>query len=297
MNKKLQATHEGHLRIIDKILPCAVLEDGTRVISDNSVFVAFNRTQRGAPRGGVSKKQRNLPSFIDANNLQPYMDKDFLGLAQLIEYLDKNNRVRKGYKAEILPALCDVYLQARNNNKLVKSQLKLADISEIMVRSLAKIGITALIDEATGYQNVRSEEALQVILEKYLLKEFAPWSKKFPDDFYIEMFRLKKWDINQSSFTKRPSVVGTYTNNIVYDRLAPHIRKELENLNPKDIKGNRKSKHHQFLTEDIGHPALSQHLHTVIHFMKAATGWEDFKRMLQQAFPKKHEQILLDIRY
>ena len=85
----------------------------------------------------------------------------------------------------------------------------------------------------------------------------------------------------------RPSVVGKYTNDLVYERLAPELLTELEELNPKTDKGNRKAKHHQWLTEDVGHPALAQHLHAVIGFMRAWARWDQFYRLLQRAFPKK----------
>ena len=211
MGKILKATHEGQLKILDKILPCAVLEDGTRIISRASIFAAFER-----PVGGTRAK---LPRFMEANNLQPYINQDIQEVAKLVEYVGKNNKIIKGYRADILPSLCDIYLQAAKDRKIKKNQQKLVDIAEIMIRSLAKVGITALVDEATGYQNVRAKDAVQIILDKYLLQEFATWSKRFPDEFYIEMFRLKQWDINKVKFTNRPGIVGTYTNDIVYERL------------------------------------------------------------------------------
>jgi hypothetical protein len=286
MGKILKATHEGQLKILDRILPCAVLEDGTRIISRASIFAAFER-----PVGGTRAK---LPRFMEANNLQPYINQDIQEVAKLVEYVGKNNKIIKGYRADILPSLCDIYLQAAKDRRIKKNQQKLVDIAEIMIRSLAKVGITALVDEATGYQNVRAKDALQIILDKYLVQEFATWSKRFPDEFYIEMFRLKQWDINKVKFTNRPGIVGTYTNDIVYERLAPNIVEELKKRNPKD-NGYRKVKHHQFLTDDIGHPALEQHLHTVIAFMRASTSWDSFKRLLQRALPKKNEQMLFDI--
>jgi len=292
MNNLLKATHEGKLKIMNKILPCAVLEDGTRIISSAAIFTAFDRPRRG---DRAKDKVIQLPSFVASNNLKPYIDQGFQDGIKFVEYLDRNNKLKKGYRAEILPALCNIYLLARKDGKLASRQHRLAEISEIMVSSLAMVGITALIDEATGYQNVRAKDALQIILDKYLLQEFATWSKRFPDVFYKEMFRLKKWDINKVNFSSRPGIVGSYTNDIVYERLAPNILEELKKRNPKDS-GYRKVKHHQFLTDDIGHPALSQHLHTVIAFMKAATSWEDFKRMLAKALPRKNEQMLFDIK-
>jgi P63C domain len=104
-----------------------------------------------------------------------------------------------------------------------------------------------------------------------------PLRKRFPDEFYKEMFRLKGWEW-LSICGKRPSVVGTYTNDLVYERLAPGILAELEGRNPKDERGNRRGKHHQLLTDDVGHPALAQHLHAVIGLMRAAGTWDQFYR-------------------
>jgi hypothetical protein len=63
-----------------------------------------------------------------------------------------------------------------------------------------------------------------------------------------------------------------------YERLAPGILAELEGRNPKDERGNRRGKHHQLLTDDVGHPALAQHLHAVIGLMRAAGTWDQFYR-------------------
>src|SRR5579871_4873074 len=41
-----QATHTGELPLAGKVIQCAVLEDGTRVISRNAIFRAFGRTKR-----------------------------------------------------------------------------------------------------------------------------------------------------------------------------------------------------------------------------------------------------------
>ena len=60
-----------------------------------------------------------------------------------------------------------------------------------MLLSIAKVVIVALIDEATGYQAVRSSDALQVILEKYLRKELAAWAKNFPTSSILKCIGLK----------------------------------------------------------------------------------------------------------
>jgi hypothetical protein len=60
-----------------------------------------------------------------------------------------------------------------------------------LLRAFATVGIIALVDEATGYQEVRKRNELQQILEAYLKDEFAPWTKKFPDEYYKHLLRLR----------------------------------------------------------------------------------------------------------
>ena len=91
----------------------------------------------------------------------------------------------------------------------------------------------------------------------------------------------------------RPQSVGRYTKDIVYARLAPGVLKELEDRNPRDERGYRKSKHHQWLTDDVGHPALAQHLYAVIGFMRASSSWDSFMRLLDRAFPRRGDTLLL----
>jgi hypothetical protein len=148
------------------------------------------------------------------------------------------------------------------------------------------------VDEATGYQEVRDKQALREILDKYLRAEDSVWAKRFPDEFYKEMFRLKKWQWRGMKIN-RPSVVGHYTNDIVYNRLAPGILDELSRLNPPNEAGNRRVRHHQWLTDDIGHPALNQHIFAVLALMRVSTNWDQFHRILIRAFPAIGEQKAL----
>ena len=54
------------------------------------------------------------------------------------------------------------------------------------------------------------------------------------------------WSLNTSGAWKNhPQLVGKITNDIVYKKLPKGVLDELNRLNPKDDKGNRKHKHHQ----------------------------------------------------
>jgi len=167
-----------------------------------------------------------------------------------IIYLSGEREVT-GFDASVLPAVCDIWLRARDAGKLQKQQLDKALKADILMRGLAHIGVIALVDEATGYQEVRDRLALQAILDKFLRKEFAAWAKRFPDDYYKQLFRLKKLEYEEIS-SKRPPMIGKITKDIVYKRLAPMVLDELERLNPKDDDGRRKAHHHRWLTDDVG---------------------------------------------
>lgn len=261
-------------------IPCYVLDDGTRVLSGRGMQSALGLGQR---HGALLRR------FLDKNSIKPFITSDVAdALEHPIRFVrpGRGGKLAVGYEATILADICDAMFDARKAGRLSPKEMLIADQCEMLTRAFAKVGIIALVDEATGYQGVRERKALQAILDKYLRKEFAAWAKRFPDEFYKEMFRLKGWRWEPSS-VKRPGVVGKYTTDIVYDRLAPGIVEELENKNPTNSKGRRKVKHHQFLTAEIGHPALAQHLYAVIGFMRASNDWGSFKRSLDQAFPRK----------
>ncbi len=199
-----------------------------------------------------------------------------------------------GYKAEVLPKVCDIFLQAREKRLLPHNQQHIADRAEILVRGLAQTGIIALVDEATGFQAIRDKEALQAILDKYLRQELAAWAKRFPDEFYEQMFRLRRWQWKGMKVNK-PQVVGHYTRDLVYERLAPGILQELEERTPKNSRGQRKVRFHQWLTADVDHPALAQHLYALIGFMRVADSWKEFYRMVERAYPKKGDTLFLPL--
>ena len=107
---------------------------------------------------------------------------------------------------------------------------------------------------------------------------------------------MKKWQYSPIS-VKRPIYVGKLTNDIVYNRLAPGVLEELKKKNPIIKEKRRKSKHHQWLTEDVGHSRLAEHLSNVVVLMKASANWGIFERLLNRAKPKCGESLMLPMEY
>jgi hypothetical protein len=270
------ASYTGELRIGDMAVNCAVLDDGTRVINQGTMLSALGRSRR--PRGG------DAGTVLFAGNLQRYISLELAeALRNPITYVQPGGGRALGYSAEILPQVCDVYLAARNDKSLLKSQAAAARAAEILIRGLARVGIIALVDEATGYQEVRARYELQKILEAYVQAELRPWLKTFPDEFFREIYRLQGWEYRPGT-SKRTPYVGKLINKYVYDQLPDGVVDELRRLNPKNEKGYRARKHFQFLTADTGNAQLDKQISTVTTLMRIARDKPDFEDMFERAF-------------
>lgn len=65
----------------------------------------------------------------------------------------RSGRTAYGYEATVLADICDFMLRARDDGILTARQELLAAQCEILARGFMHVGIVALVDEATGYQN------------------------------------------------------------------------------------------------------------------------------------------------
>ncbi|MDQ1536161.1 MAG: hypothetical protein QOE58_554 [Actinomycetota bacterium] len=287
-----EATHTGKLRIGDRTISCAVLEDGTRVINQGTLLTALGRARR--PKGGGERGEAGTVLF--AGNLRPFIPPDLeQALANPITYTQPAGGRALGYPAEILPAVCEVYLDADESEKgVLKSQVPALRAAQILLRGLARVGVTALIDEATGYQEVRARDELQRILEAYVHAEFRPWVKTFPDAFFQEIYRLQGWEYRPGT-SKRTPLVGKLINKYVYEQLPAGVLDELRRVNPKTDKGWRAHKHHQHLTPNTGNVHLDRQIATVTTLMRIAYSQAEFEQLFERAFPPPQARLPLQI--
>ena len=63
--------------------------------------------------------------------------------------------------------------------------------------------------------------------------------------------------------------------------------------NPRQITGERRDKHHQWLTFQRGYPQLEKHLAGVVMLMGAFTDWDDFMAALDLSRPVLTSQLSL----
>ncbi len=290
LTKAICGSPDQPLRIGDTEIECYVLEDGLRVLTQTTFLEAIGR--HGRAFGKAPSGVEPLPPFLQGQSIKPFIPKGIAKSSRPIEFsLPRGGRAR-GYNAELLPIVCEVYLAAREAKKLPPNQQHVAEQAEILVRGLAKVGIIALVDEATGYQEVRAKDALVKILEAFIDEELQAWVQTFPNDFYKELFRLRGLDYPQTT-VKRPQYFGHLTNDIVYKRLAPGVLDELKRVQRRADTGRPKDKLFQRLTSNVGYPKLREHLGSVVTLMKLSNGWDDFRTKLDRIHPRVGDQLML----
>jgi hypothetical protein len=285
---EIKKIHDGELKLGNGI-KCFVIEfndnrEPIRLLSGRAVTNAFGLTGRGQGMSRFTASERIALKMTDRLREAIHGPWTFPITPGLPNAL--------GYESWVLPELCNAILDAHEEQPLPKNQQKVALAAKILSRGLAITGITALVDEATGFQYVRDRLALAAILDKYIGKELAIWEKTFKDDYYEQLFKLRGWAYNPKS-SRRPILVGKLTIDMVYKRLAPGVLKELKAKAPRNEKGQLDAKLFQVLSQDYGHPKLKEHLSNLTVLMKASSTWPSFYRMLQRALPKYGDTLAL----
>ena len=171
-----RATHSGQLAIANVMLPCFVLDEGTRVLSQEGMLRAFGRSCQAKAE---IRDACHPPVFLAHKNLQPFISKELLEDSIPVHFRTEDGDQAFGYRAQVLPDVCNVYLSVKDAGKLHTGQKALARLSYHLVRELATLGVIALIDAASNYRELCHSPAVQGLLARYLKPFAARWSKRF----------------------------------------------------------------------------------------------------------------------
>jgi len=264
-----------------------VLEDGTRILTQGDFQEAMGRHRKANVRY-QDEGEEQTPPILQGTLLKPFISDDLRKKSMPVKFRTPEGGLASGYRAEILPEVCEVFLKARDAGVLLQRQVHIAVRADILVRGLASVGIIALVDEATGYQYERPRLELAEYLAIYINKKLAAWVSTFPPEFYSQIYRLKGWRFNPDSTARTPEV-GKLTNDLVYSRLAPFVLEELKRITPKDDKGRRKHKFFQRLTPDPGGlKKLEDHFKELLAIMKGYDDrdWKGFYKHANRAIPQ-----------
>ena len=253
----------GLLNIVGLDVPCYVLDDGQKIIGRTSATELLT----GIKGGGALEK------YLGVKSLMPFIDIERVSAAMVpfklpeVEGLD---RAVKGLPATTMIEVCQGFVAAleasmRSDGEgshppLTDRQKQMALRASMFLSACARVGLEALIDEATGYQYEREIDALQVKLRAFIADELRAWEKTFPDELWREFGRLTGWS---GSLHSRPKWWGKLVREMIYETLDPDVAKYLrENKPPSGVHWHRQ------LTENIGIRALVSRCYEVIGMAK-----------------------------
>lgn len=283
-----QIKYEGELKLGGVSVPCYVLEDGTRVLSGRKMQEIL-RIVDGNTSG------TKLPQFLANSAIKPFIfnEKDAAHFEPIICY--KGKQQINGYEATALPDICEAILKARRSGvKLTERQMIVATQCEILLSAFAKVGIIALVDEATGYQYDRERFELHKILAAYISDEILKWQLTFTDDFYKEVYRLWGLPFIPKYIKNKPSFIGKLTTKYIYEQLPKGVVDKIKEKTGKTEKGNWKYKWHQSLTPEIGREHLKKQIIEVTTLMSISQTKEEFDDLFQRKYHSKPIQLQIE---
>jgi len=269
------AKHSGQIDLMGENLDCYVLSTGERVISIRAMIKAIADVETG-----------KLGNYIGSNTLKPFINKDKIA-GELIEFTIVGNPTKSlGLTTEHFELICRGYVQALYQGaSLTDRQKEIAIKCAVLTAGLTRTGLDALIDEATGYQYERAEDALQVKLRAFIAEELRAWEKTFPDELWEEFGRLTNWE---EPLRSRPKWWGKLVIELIYDTLDPDVAEYLKNNKPeKDVRW------HQQLTENVGVRQLVSRCYEVIGMAKTCKDIRELKQKVAEHYGKKPVQFTM----
>lgn len=286
----LHAVREGKLALGGWELDCHHLNNDRRLIAQKSFAGVLEMKQRTS-----GPFTRRLSHLIDNPILR---SRKMLALKQLIDnpisYRTMAGAKSLGYEATSLIEYCKAVLEARRTGYLIGDiALRYAMNCETFVIACAKVGIIALVDEATGYSEDKKKTEYRELFKEFIREEIRSWEKEYPDQFFDLIYRL--YGLKRSK-GNHPQFFGKFIRYHVYRPLAASNGAILEVLDEKNpvMYGGRKYKMHQFLTDHVGLPSLRSHLWQIIGIGKAARTRQSFNTAFKRAFPQTGDQEEFD---
>jgi hypothetical protein len=287
-----RASHDGPLQIGDAVLVAAVLPNGKRLLSQGTVLQAIGRSRTPKAGTGGFTTVDDLPFFLQAEVLKPFISEEVMMSTTPILFRLKNGARTVGYDAMLLPMICEVYLKLRDRlneetdcddpewrtvaKKYFKRYKHIIEACDRLTRGLARRGILALVDDATGYHDDKMRQEIDRIIKAYVAPALAPWVRRFPHEFFREAYRLLGWEYKTGQ-TKHSPYMGKFITKYVFDALPPGVLDELKARLPKNEHGNRRAKLWQLLTVDTGIPHLDRQLTADLTLMQISESKDQFE--------------------
>lgn len=275
------ALFSGVITLGDLEIPCHVLNDQRRILHQRAMVRSLGMARGGSSRGGGDR----LAYFVGQKTLRPYVSGHLLQVTEKpIIFKTLRGMSAYGYEADVLAEICEAVLAARQANALQDQQIHIAEQCVILMRGFARIGLQALVDEATGYEKVKKRQDLQIKLQAFIAEEMQDWARMFPEEFWFELARLESVHYTARA---RPLRWGKYVMMFVYDAIDADIGRELRKKNPNP---HFLQNHHQWLKK-FGRDKVNIQIEKVITIMKLCQDMPDFRAKFAHVFQKTPLQM------
>ena len=266
------------IKIADIQVPCYVLDDGRRVITMSGIIDTLNIARGGSMKRGMSR----LELFVSGKLIKPFVSNELYERVRNPIKFRIGRSVAYGYDSDTLIDIAEAVLAAENAGVLMSQQSPIVYQCRVIMSGLTRIGLIALIDEATGYQTKRDANELQEILKTYLLPEHRPWMQTIPQEFTNEIYRVYGW--KRQANNQGPRYAGKLIRQLIYERLPKPVLPALDELNPSNKNYQRKHRHHQFLNEKQGLDHFRSQVITVMTLLRISKNKGEFNRHLESYF-------------
>ena len=282
------AVHRGSLNIIGMSVPCYVLDNGVRVVGRTSATEVLT----GIKGGGALEK------YIAVRALEPFIPKDLV-LERMVPFrlpeVEGLDRAVQGLPADLFIEICQGFVTALEYHfrkdsphpRLTARQQQMSMQASLFLSACAKVGLEALIDEATGYQYEREADALQIKLAAFLEEDIRKWEKTFPDELWQEFGRLTGWG---GQLSKRPKYWGKLVMELIYEKLDPDIANWLREHAPAPKYGQN---YHQWLSGQYGLKKLIEHIWMIIGMARTCESMRELRDKVNALYGKEPVQLRL----
>jgi len=276
-----EAKYPGILSLAGVDIPVYVLDTGQRIIAR----IAATEVLTGV------KRQGDLESYLRVEGLKKFIDLDAVKSRMVtfrLKDIEMLNQTSMGLPSDLFLEICRAYVAALNASMLPEAEVVLTDRqTEIAIKAgmflaaCAKVGLDALIDEATGYQYLRPEDELQIKLKLYLAEEMRKWERTFPDQLWEQFGRLTNW---KGRIHQRPKYWGKLVMEFIYEYLDPDVAQWLRDNAPTPSRGQN---YHQWLSEQYGLRKLIEHIWKVIGIASTCGTVDELRHNLERLYGTK----------
>lgn len=282
------ALYKGVLDLVGAEIPCYVLNTGQRVIGRT----AYTESLTGIKGGGDLKKYLGVSSLKSFINMEMVLKGMVAFSLPEVEGLERNV---KGLPTDLAIEIWRGFVKAIEASlvsadaRLTARQIQMGMKASMLLAACAKVGLDALVDEATGAQYDRAADALRVKLKAYLEDEMRKWEKAFPDDLWVEFARLTNW---KGTVTKRPKYWGKLVMELVYEYLDKDVAKWLKDNAPAPRHGQN---YHQWLSGQYGLKKLVEHIWLLIGISRTCDNMAELRQKMAELNGKTMVQFMLPL--